>query len=188
MGEEAGESYPKNLTDRRLVPYDAGDWRKHNVKYEELTWLAGLLEGEGSFMRGPPSEPNRVRISVDMTDEDVIRKVAVLMEASYVECGKDRRNTKWKPYFRVMVRGNKAARLMRLVFPLLYSRRQAQIDRALLGFIARESGDNARKLSEDDVRMIRRRPDEKAAVLSREFGISRAQVRRIRDNKSWKGI
>ncbi|WBB67738.1 LAGLIDADG family homing endonuclease [Micromonospora sp. WMMD812] len=47
----------------------------------ELAWLAGLLEGEGTFCthytktRGRQEPQTRVRIAVQMTDEDVVRKV-----------------------------------------------------------------------------------------------------------------
>ena len=34
----------------------------------ELHWLAGLLEGEGTFMTGPPSSPGLPVIAVNMTD------------------------------------------------------------------------------------------------------------------------
>ena len=43
---------------------------------DEFFWLVGLLEGEGSFMPAPPSEPTRPRISIQMTDEDVLSRVA----------------------------------------------------------------------------------------------------------------
>ena len=49
----------------------------------DLYWLAGLLEGEGSFMRGPPSRPNMPAIAIQMTDEDVIQRVAQLWAVCY---------------------------------------------------------------------------------------------------------
>ena len=45
-------------------------------------WLAGLLEGEGSFMKGPYSSPNLPIVKVEMCDEDVIRRAAGLLGAS----------------------------------------------------------------------------------------------------------
>ena len=41
----------------------------------ELHWLAGLLEGEGSFMTGPPSSPGLPVIAVNMTDQDVMARL-----------------------------------------------------------------------------------------------------------------
>lgn len=42
---------------------------------EELHWLAGWLEGEGSFLRGSPSKPNSCRITAGITDKDIAEKV-----------------------------------------------------------------------------------------------------------------
>ncbi len=50
---------------------------------DEFFWLVGLLEGEGSFMPGPPSEATRPRISIQMTDENVIRRVARIFGKKY---------------------------------------------------------------------------------------------------------
>lgn len=43
---------------------------------DTLLWLAGLLEGEGSLIPGPPSYPNSPIIAIQMTDEDVVAKAA----------------------------------------------------------------------------------------------------------------
>jgi hypothetical protein len=46
----------------------------------ELHWLAGLLEGEGSFMVGPPSSPGLPVIAVNMTDNDVMARIGRIFE------------------------------------------------------------------------------------------------------------
>jgi hypothetical protein len=46
-----------------------------SVPTHEVHCLAGLLEGEGSFMAGPPSNPRMPVISVHMTDEDVVARL-----------------------------------------------------------------------------------------------------------------
>ena len=46
----------------------------------ELHWLAGLLEGEGSFMTGPPSSPGLPVIAVNMTDHDVMARIGQIFE------------------------------------------------------------------------------------------------------------
>ncbi len=53
----------------------------------ELHWLAGLLEGEGSFMVGPPSDPRRPAIAVQMTDEDVMRRIESQADAGAASTG-----------------------------------------------------------------------------------------------------
>jgi len=42
----------------------------------DFYWLCGLLEGEGSFMKGPPSRPQYPVISMCSTDEDVMQRVS----------------------------------------------------------------------------------------------------------------
>ena len=46
--------------------------------------LDSLLEGEGSFMPGPPSYSNSPIIAVQMTDEDVVVRVAQAFGVTYV--------------------------------------------------------------------------------------------------------
>jgi hypothetical protein len=49
-----------------------------------LAWLAGLLEGEGSFSRGLPSNPTKPIISLHMVDEDVVARVAAIWESRII--------------------------------------------------------------------------------------------------------
>jgi hypothetical protein len=93
-------------------------------------WLAGLLEGEGSFMPGPPSDPNRPRISVQMTDKDVIEEVAELFDLEYIQ-ESNRGPENWKTSYRVQLRGSKAVKIMDQLKPLMGERRQDQIEEAL---------------------------------------------------------
>jgi hypothetical protein len=45
------------------------------IATHELHWLAGLLEGEGSFMPGPPSNSRMPIIAVAMNDADVMSRL-----------------------------------------------------------------------------------------------------------------
>jgi len=45
----------------------------------DIAWLAGLIEGEGSFFKRPPTSTgarSRWCFTLEMTDEDVVRKAA----------------------------------------------------------------------------------------------------------------
>lgn len=42
-----------------------------------IIWMAGLLEGEGSFLKPIPSDPRRPIIACRMTDPDVVGRVAM---------------------------------------------------------------------------------------------------------------
>jgi hypothetical protein len=98
----------------------------------ELHWLAGLLEGEGSFMVGPPSSPRMPLIAVHMTDEDVMVRLGRIFERK-VHVVRPR-NPRWRTSYLVRVTGGHAVRWMRLLRPLMGARRQGQIDRALASY------------------------------------------------------
>ncbi len=94
-------------------------------------WLAGLLEGEGSFLKAPPSEPNKPGISIEMTDRDVMERVGAMVGRKVVVPA---RRGKWQQTYKVTVRGWRAVDLMQRLRPLLGRRRQEQIDRAVAGY------------------------------------------------------
>jgi hypothetical protein len=101
----------------------------------ELHWLAGLLEGEGSFMTGPPSSPGLPVIAVNMTDRDVMVRVGRIFGRKVHPVRP--RNVRWRTSYLVRVNGRSAVCWMTLLRPLMGSRRQAQIDRALASYAPR---------------------------------------------------
>ena len=106
------------------------------IDEKTLHWLAGYLEGEGSFMKGSPSTPNQPIIMVSSTDEDVIRKVAGIFGRSYHKASEQRSvGHGWKQAYAVRLRGSKAVELMTLLLPLMGYRRRSQIQKALDSYI-----------------------------------------------------
>jgi hypothetical protein len=102
---------------------------------QDFYWLAGLLEGEGSFSPGPPSAPNSVRITLSMTDRDVVARVAALWSVSYHEVREKRSIERgWKPAYHVSLRGKRAVEFMHELLPVMGERRQLQIRRALASY------------------------------------------------------
>lgn len=107
------------------------------VSGSDLHWLAGLLEGEGSFLKGPPSAPRHPVLALQMTDEDVVARVAAMFGRK-VSCWQPR-EARWQRTFVVRVTGAKAAAWMTALRPLMARRRQGQIDRALASYEPRPS-------------------------------------------------
>jgi hypothetical protein len=101
----------------------------------ELHWLAGLLEGEGTFMTGPPSNPRMPVLAVNMTDEDVMARLGRIFHRK-VQVVKPR-NVRWQTSYQLRVQGSEAVRWMHLLRPLMGSRRQGQIDRAMASYAPR---------------------------------------------------
>jgi len=87
----------------------------------DIKWLAGLLEGEGTFGLGSDGS---VAISVGMTDADVIERAAMLMgqgpHRPYFERGQ-------MPRYTAKVSGWQAAGWMMTLYSLMGARRQARI-------------------------------------------------------------
>lgn len=102
------------------------------VNHATLSWLSGLLEGEGSFMKGPPSRPNLPFVSVTMTDLDVVQKAGDLFGVKVIN--QKPATPRNKPLYRASVRGSKAVLLMHLLKPLMGQRRQLQIELALSSY------------------------------------------------------
>jgi hypothetical protein len=145
----------------------------------ELHWLAGLLEGEGSFSPGPPSAKNSVRIMLTMTDEDVVARVAQLWGVAYHEVRRDRCEAHgWKPNFYVHLRGRPAVDLMQRMAPLMGLRRQQQIERALSSY----DPNLRRKLSPEQLTEIRAKVAEGRThtQLAEEYEVDRSTISHIK--------
>lgn len=158
---------------------------------DRLFWLVGLLEGEGSFLVGPPSDPTRPRISIQMTDEDVIQQVAKLFGRTYYKCG-NRSPNSWKDSYAVKVRGAKAVEIMRQIRPYMSARRKAQIDRALTCWPDKEgtlrSGEARASLTEHEVAAIRQRlqtTSVRLRELADEYDVSLHVMKDISAGRTW---
>ena len=98
----------------------------------QLHWLAGILEGEGSFQlartarkRGKILIP---RIELGMTDKDIVQQAAALMR---VKVHRVERNPPRKSYFRFLMWGHHAAGWMMTLYLLMGTRRRAKIREVL---------------------------------------------------------
>lgn len=98
----------------------------HAMNREDLVWLAGLLEGEGTFDRQKGKYP---RIRVGMTDRDVVGRAATLMGCSV---RLSLRQYPYTPMWHAEIQGERAAVLMEMLLPLMGTRRSATIA-AILG-------------------------------------------------------
>jgi hypothetical protein len=152
------------------------------MKDTELAWLAGILEGEGSFLRPAPSAPNLPLVRLSMTDRDVVERAAKLVGAA-VTPWTPPGNPRHKTTFIMSVRGTRARELMLHLRPLMGRRRREQIDRALAASNWRR-GDGP-KITLVQARDIRDRfvAGESAVALAAEFGVSKWLVYRIREGK-----
>jgi hypothetical protein len=102
------------------------------ISQQDLHWLAGLLEGEGSFLAGPPSAPRSPAVQVSMVDRDIIERAGSLLGVAVMVVPS--RRDGWRTAYSVRVRGAPAVLWMQRLRPLMGGRRQAQIDRAIASY------------------------------------------------------
>lgn len=101
------------------------------LNWKELYWLAGWLEGEGSFVAPPPSSPRGPRIHVNCCDRDVVFEVARLLRVKPREMQDPRGLERgWSASWRALLTGGRAITLMQAIRPVMGIRRQQQIDQA----------------------------------------------------------
>jgi hypothetical protein len=103
--------------------------KNSEIAPQDLYWLAGLLEGEGTFIAGPPSVPRSPAVQLSTADRDVVDRAAELLECAVTIV--PARRDGWRTAYCVRVRGARAVAWMERLRPLLGNRRQEQIDRAV---------------------------------------------------------
>jgi hypothetical protein len=103
----------------------------------EVAWAAGIFEGEGTFKitRGSDGFPRFVGLVIEMTDEDVIRRVHGVLGGyingpyNYVSSKFPNAKTSWKWQIHTAAEVDKA---IRLLLPWLGDRRRTRAHEALL--------------------------------------------------------
>ena len=114
------------------LPPDVPNGTLVGIDSLDFCWLAGWLEGEGSFVAPPPSDPRRPRIVGSTRDRDVIDRVGRLLRIkpqSKYDLRAEERG--WSPTYTVLKQGGGAVMLMLEVAPIMGRRRSGQITAAL---------------------------------------------------------
>ena len=98
-----------------------------------VAWVAGLLEGEGSFTLSRDSANSYPVVSLEMVDRDVIERAARVLGAARIQRVEPDR-PEWSVTYRAAVAGKLAAEWMRKLRPLMGHRRRLAIDAALAAY------------------------------------------------------
>lgn len=94
---------------------------------DDLLWLAGILEGEGTFDLHRGRYP---RVRLGMTDRDVVGRAASLMDTTI---RLSLRAAPQKPSWHAEASGDRAASIMAAVLPHMGARRSQRIAEVLAG-------------------------------------------------------
>lgn len=149
-----------------------------------VCWLAGYLEGEGSFLAGPPSDPNMSRIQLQTTDEDVAIEISAYFGVKYHRA---KPKEGCKTPFCIAKRGSEAVRLMKAVFPLMSRRRQEQIQVAIKAYKVTPQRIPHAKFSQSDIEAIKAMRAGKMTVrrIAAYYNVSHPVISRICNGQSY---
>lgn len=138
----------------------------------QLAWLAGILEGEGSFLVHRNVVNGKAyrypKIIVGMTDLDIIQRVAAMFQSKVNVLAKTPNRLQ---VFRAMTTGNPAAEWMRALHPMMGVRRQGRIQEILEEWDSRESTQALRSRSCKIAAALRQRSAKGAFLPSKETAV-----------------
>lgn len=156
---------------------------------DQVTWVAGLLEGEGYF--GNSNSGGKIPvIQINMTDEDIIQRLSEFFECKYYSRNSNvynkNSNSIWKVCYSVKISGNKARQIMELILPYMGKRRSAKIKECLRIW----SGNPKRQFKPEDIINIRYRYSNNETILSlaKDYAVSPGTIDHIVKNASYKEI
>ena len=150
---------------------------------DDLHWLAGLLEGEGTFLAGPPSQPRTPALVVHMADRDVVERVARLLGTTVQPVAPQQAH---RPTYVARLRGRRAVAWMRLLPTLMAARRRAQIARALASH-----GPDPRRLLDDrraTDALVRLAAGDSVADVADHLGVTVWSVYDLRAGRSYRHL
>ncbi|NBQ67435.1 MAG: hypothetical protein EBU46_00850 [Nitrosomonadaceae bacterium] len=104
----------------------------HELTDNELHWVAGLLEGEGSFMlTWKGKKTNRYPayiVQCNMTDYDVVARLSNLLQIGHLSTKRIPKQKKHKPFWSWrLTKRDEVKTLLELLLPLMGHRRAAKI-------------------------------------------------------------
>ena len=111
-----------------------GILRAHGESQEacDRAWIAGLLEGEGSFIANGHARSSYPVIKVEMCEREVIERAARLLDTRIWAVAPGTES--WRPTYVAQIAGHRAAEWMRALRPYMGLRRTAAIDTALSAY------------------------------------------------------
>lgn len=168
-----------------------------NWTRENLAWLAGIFEGEGTIRWTKPAPPRSdgrhpggqsLDLSIAMTDEDVLRRIADIAGVGKVFGPYQPKPETRKPIFTYKVTGAKAYALIVAIFQWLHSRRREQ---ALAAIKSWTNSHPKRALAANqvmDIRTAYQNGGVTFAALGATYGVSASTIDNLVNGKTYKWV
>lgn len=163
--------------------------------FNEIHWIAGILESEGSFLKGPPSATNKPVISLQMTDKDTIEKCAKFFGVSvqsYQRKGLNQSGKSYKEVYMCSIRGRRAVEYMNILSPLMGIRRKQQILDAISSYNPNRRKEymdeflkSKRKISSTDIYNIQEKikNGDSMRTIAKVYGVSHSTISSVSRRK-----
>jgi hypothetical protein len=107
-----------------------------NIKREDIAWLAGIIEGEGSITGVSENlkkhQRKTYRVVVEMVDEDIIRRCQTIFGYGQIRKVNPRGLGKQIRYVWDVSNRSKVYSLISMIYPWLGTRRKTRAKEALL--------------------------------------------------------
>lgn len=104
----------------------------------KVEWLAGLLEGEGCFDEGGGRNNPTPQVRLAMTDEDIVRRAAMIFPGSTPIKVREHRQENRKDVTLTSWHGKSAVHLMWMILPYMGIRRTEKILTILADYFERK--------------------------------------------------
>jgi len=123
---------PSSVTEKLITDGADLSWETADSQ-ARVAWLAGLLEGEGSFLAAKFGAHSYPRVQVTMCDREVLERAMSVMPGSHIYVVNEERQADrdWSDAWTVTLNGRPAAEIMKGIREWMGSRRTTAIDRAL---------------------------------------------------------
>lgn len=143
-----------------------------------IAWAAGLFEGEGSIS----VEHNKIRVTIEMTDRDVLEKIQEIFGGSLYDL--KIRAPHYKPSYKWMLTSSHtAAEFLDYVMPYLFARRKNRAEEALTLYksLEKKKIERAVKLNKKANRILDlKKSGMSDKAIAAELGLERSTITKFR--------
>lgn len=111
----------------------------NDLRLEDLHWIAGFLEGEGSFCKNIHKSDGggTISVSASQVNKEPIDKLYNLLGGGIIYIERKNQNPKWQDYWRWSIFGEGAELLMKIVYPLMSTKIKNKVSEILSWYASR---------------------------------------------------